>query len=113
MAKIQINMKEAKVVREENVIIGIDLGTTNSLVAFMDEGQAVTIKTETNHSALIPSILSIDGQKVFVGDEAKKRLITNPAETVYSVKRFIGRRGAEIVWGVASASAGSPHKKMG
>lgn len=91
MAKIQINMKEAKVVRDENVIIGIDLGTTNSLVAFIDEGQAVTIKTEANHSALIPSIISIEGQKVFVGEEARARLISNPSETVYSVKRLMGK----------------------
>ena len=96
MAKIQINMKEATVVRDENVIIGIDLGTTNSLVAYIENDQAVTIKNDNNKSSLVPSILSIDGQKVYVGDEAKARLISNPSETVYSVKRLMGKSMGDL-----------------
>ncbi len=91
MAKISINMKAGSVLHDENTIIGIDLGTTNSLVAYIENDIAVTIKEDNNKSALIPSILSIDGQKVYVGEEAKFRLITSPSETVYSVKRLMGK----------------------
>ena len=91
MAKISINMKAGSVLHDENTIIGIDLGTTNSLVAYIDNDVAVTIKDENNHSALIPSILSLDNETVYVGEKAKFRLITNPSETVYSVKRLMGK----------------------
>ena len=91
MGKIQINMKQGSVVHDEDTIIGIDLGTTNSLVAYMENGQAVTIKTSDQRSALVPSILSIIDSKVLVGEEAKARLVTNPSETVYSVKRLMGK----------------------
>lgn len=91
MGKIQINMKQGSVVHDEDIIIGIDLGTTNSLVAYMENGQAVTIKTSDQRSALVPSILSIIDSKVLVGEEAKARLVTNPSETVYSVKRLMGK----------------------
>lgn len=91
MAKISINMKAGSVLHDENTIIGIDLGTTNSLVAYIENDIAVTIKEDNNKSALMPSILSIDGQKVYVGEEAKFRLITSPSETVYSVKRLMGK----------------------
>lgn len=93
-------MKEAKVIRDENIIVGIDLGTTNSLVAYIKDEQAVTIKGEDQKSALVPSILSIqqtdEGQKVFVGEEAKIRLISNPSETVYSVKRLMGKSLSDL-----------------
>lgn len=91
MAKISINMKAGSVQHDEDTIIGIDLGTTNSLVAYIENDNAVTIKADTNKSALIPSILSFDGEKVYVGEEAKMRLVTNPTETVYSVKRLMGK----------------------
>ncbi|MFZ1715835.1 MAG: Hsp70 family protein, partial [Saprospiraceae bacterium] len=91
MGKIQINMKQGSVVHDEDIIIGIDLGTTNSLVAYMENGQAVTIKNSDQRSALVPSILSIIDSKVLVGEEAKARLVTNPSETVYSVKRLMGK----------------------
>lgn len=91
MAKVQINMKEGNVVHEENIIIGIDLGTTNSLVAYMEDGQAMTIKTDQAQQALVPSILSIEGDKIFVGETAKQRLVSNPSQTVYSVKRLMGK----------------------
>ncbi len=91
MAKISINMKEGSVVHDENIIIGIDLGTTNSLVAYIENNQAITIKEDRNKSSLVPSILSIEGNRVFVGEDAKARLITNPNQTVYSVKRLMGK----------------------
>jgi molecular chaperone HscA len=91
MAKISINMKAGSVLHDENTIIGIDLGTTNSLVAYIINDIAVTIKSETDQSALVPSILSFDGKHIYVGEEAKLRLVTHPTETVYSVKRLMGK----------------------
>ena len=96
MAKVQINMKEGNVVHEENTIIGIDLGTTNSLVAYMEGDTATTIKTDGQQQALIPSILSIEGEKVYVGESARQRLISNPGQTVYSVKRLMGKSVQDV-----------------
>jgi Fe-S protein assembly chaperone HscA len=72
-------------------IVGIDLGTTNSLVAYVKNGAPVVIR-DGSGDALVPSIVSVgeDGT-IFVGREAQRRLLTAPARTVYSVKRFMGR----------------------
>jgi Fe-S protein assembly chaperone HscA len=72
-------------------VVGIDLGTTNSLVAYVEDGRPVVIRDESG-DALVPSIVSIgsDGT-IFVGREAQRRLLTAPGSTVYSVKRFMGR----------------------
>lgn len=91
MAKVQINMKEGSVVHDENLIVGIDLGTTNSLVAYILDGHPVTVKTNDREEALVPSIISIEEGQVLVGEAAKQRLISNPSQTVYSVKRLMGK----------------------
>ena len=72
-------------------VVGIDLGTTNSLVAYVQDGHPVVIR-DAGGDALVPSIVSAaeDGS-FFVGREAQRRLITHPTRTVYSVKRFMGR----------------------
>ncbi|MSO30433.1 MAG: Fe-S protein assembly chaperone HscA [Acidobacteria bacterium] len=72
-------------------VVGIDLGTTNSLVAYVKDGVPVAIRDESG-DVLVPSVVSIgeDGT-MFVGREAQRRLLTSPASTVYSVKRFMGR----------------------
>jgi len=72
-------------------VVGIDLGTTNSLVAYVKDGVPVVIRDESG-DALVPSVVSVgeDGT-IFVGREAQRRLLTAPASTVYSVKRFMGR----------------------
>jgi len=72
-------------------VVGIDLGTTNSLVAYVRQGTPVVIR-DTSGDALVPSVVSFaeDGT-VFVGREAQRRLLTEPERTVYSVKRFMGR----------------------
>ncbi len=78
-------------------IIGIDLGTTNSLVATVDSGIPLVI-ADTAGRRLTPSVVhfpSADTEPL-VGHEANRVRVIKPAETVYSVKRFIGRRGAEI-----------------
>jgi len=72
-------------------VVGIDLGTTNSLVAYVKDGVPVVIRDKSG-DALVPSVVSAapDGT-VYVGREAQRRLLTDPASTVYSVKRFMGR----------------------
>src|SRR5215475_14507292 len=78
-------------------IVGIDLGTTNSLVATVDSGIPLVI-ADANGQRLTPSVVhfpSADAEPV-VGHPANRVRVVKPAETVYSVKRFIGRRGADI-----------------
>jgi Fe-S protein assembly chaperone HscA len=79
-------------------VVGIDLGTTNSLVAFVNGGAPAVIPDESGDT-LLPSIVSVDeAGTVYVGREAQRRLLTDAARTVYSVKRFMGR-GIEDVRG--------------
>jgi molecular chaperone DnaK len=80
-----------------NKIVGIDLGTTNSLVATVDSGIPFVI-ADANGRRLTPSVVHFPGahSEAIVGHEANRVRVLKPAETVYSVKRFIGRRGSEI-----------------
>ena len=92
--KIPIDLKTGSLTSNENsdVIVGIDLGTTNSLVAYIIDGHPVTIKSNCNQNALTPSVLhfSKDGS-IIVGTEAKKYLISDPQNTIFSVKRLMGK----------------------
>jgi molecular chaperone DnaK len=78
-------------------IVGIDLGTTNSLVATVDSGIPFVI-ADANGQRLTPSVVSFSSASAepIVGHEANRVRVLKPAETIYSVKRFIGRRGSEI-----------------
>ncbi len=72
-------------------VVGIDLGTTNSLVAYVAEGRPIVIRDESG-DGLLPSVVSVDtGGTVFVGREGQRRLLTDASRTVYSVKRFMGK----------------------
>ena len=73
-------------------IIGIDLGTTNSVVAVMEGGQPTVIANEEG-GRTTPSVVGFadDGERL-VGAIAKRQAVTNPTRTVYSIKRFMGRR---------------------
>ncbi len=77
-------------------IIGIDLGTTNSVVAVM-EGKEPVVITNEEGSRLTPSVVAYtkDSERL-VGQVAKRQAITNPEKTIYSIKRFMGRRYSEI-----------------
>jgi len=77
-------------------IIGIDLGTTNSVVAVM-EGKEPVVITNEEGSRLTPSVVAYtkDSERL-VGQVAKRQAITNPEKTVYSIKRFMGRRFSEV-----------------
>src|SRR6201985_395728 len=77
-------------------IIGIDLGTTNSVVAVMEGGEAVVI-TNPEGGRLTPSVVGFakNGERL-VGQVAKRQAVTNPENTVFSIKRFMGRRFDEV-----------------
>ena len=81
-------------------VVGIDLGTTNSLVAYVRDGIPRVIRDRSGE-ALVPSVVSVGEEgTIFVGREAQRRLLTAPSRTVYSVKRFMGR-GIDDVSGEA------------
>ncbi len=98
MAIVPINMQEGKIAEEKrDLIVGIDLGTTNSLVAYMDGDEPKIIKDPENGTALVPSIIYFapDGQ-ILVGNEAKKYLTEDPQNTIFSVKRLMGKAFGDI-----------------
>src|SRR5271167_633880 len=79
-------------------IVGIDLGTTNSLVAYTDSqtGQPKCISGPYG-STLCPSVVSLDADgSIIVGEAARNRLLTQPERTIYSVKRLMGRGPADV-----------------
>ena len=77
-------------------IIGIDLGTTNSVVAVMEGGQPVVIPNQEG-ARTTPSVVGFakSGERL-VGQVAKRQAVTNPENTIYSIKRFMGRRFNEV-----------------
>lgn len=76
-------------------IIGIDLGTTNSCVAIM-EGSAAKVIANAEGTRTTPSVVSYKGLERLVGVPAKRQAITNPEHTIFSAKRFIGRKFSEV-----------------
>ena len=77
-------------------IIGIDLGTTNSVVAVM-EGKEAKVIPNAEGNRLTPSVVAFtDKGDVLVGEPARRQAVTNPTRTVYSIKRFMGRRHSEV-----------------
>ena len=77
-------------------IIGIDLGTTNSVVAVM-EGKEAKVIPNPEGNRLTPSVVAFtDKDEVLVGEPARRQAVTNPTKTVYSIKRFMGRRHNEV-----------------
>ena len=86
-------------------LIGIDLGTTNSVVAVMEGGQPAVIVNQEG-ARITPSVVAIarDGDRL-VGQVAKRQAVTNPENTIFSIKRFMGRKYEEVA---ANPSTGSP-----
>src|SRR4030065_2574405 len=77
-------------------IIGIDLGTTNSVASIIEGGIAVVI-ADADGQRLTPSVAAFSGgTEPIIGHNANRQRILNPRKTIYSVKRFIGRRGSDI-----------------
>ncbi len=77
-------------------IIGIDLGTTNSVVSIMEGGEPRVIANQEG-ARTTPSVVAYtDKGETLVGDPAKRQAVTNPTNTIYSIKRFMGRRHSEV-----------------
>ncbi|MEP7317564.1 MAG: Hsp70 family protein, partial [Panacibacter sp.] len=97
MAKIAINIATGSL-QQEDMIVGIDLGTTNSLVAIIhpETKQPVALK-EHNSSSLVPSIIHFTQHgEVIVGEAARLYLETDPANTIFSAKRLMGKSYNDI-----------------
>ncbi|MEO6289685.1 MAG: Hsp70 family protein, partial [Ginsengibacter sp.] len=92
MAKVGINIATGTLQQDE-IIVGIDLGTTYSLIAIIhpDTKEAVALK-EHNSASLVPSIIHFDDAgEISVGEEAKGFLLTEPHNTIFSAKRLMGK----------------------
>lgn len=97
MGKIAINIATGSLQKEE-IIVGIDLGTTNSLIAIIhpDTKQPVALK-EHNSASLVPSVIYFDEMgNVTVGEEAREHLITAPQQTIFSAKRLMGKSYQDV-----------------
>src|SRR5215213_7856184 len=93
----------------EEKIIGIDLGTSNSVVAVMEGGEVKVIPNQEGNR-LTPSVVAFtDRGERLVGDPAKRQAVTNPRRTIYSIKRFMGRRHKEV----SSEEGLVPYKVVG
>lgn len=97
MAKFTIDMKAGALKKDSALIVGIDLGTTNSLVAYIKNGQAVAVKDAAGKSTLLPSVVHFASEgAVIVGDEAREKLVSDPANTIYSAKRLMGKSYRDV-----------------
>jgi Fe-S protein assembly chaperone HscA len=77
-------------------VVGIDLGTTNSLVAYVKDGVPIVIRDRSG-DGLVPSVVSVtDDNTIHVGREAQRRLLTDAGRTAYSVKRFMGKGREDV-----------------
>lgn len=97
MAKISINIATGSI-QKEDIIVGIDLGTTNSLIAMIhpDTREAVALK-DIDQTTLVPSIVHFgENGNVTVGNPAREFLETDPSNTIYSVKRLMGKSYNDI-----------------
>ncbi|MCS7029810.1 MAG: Fe-S protein assembly chaperone HscA [Bacteroidia bacterium] len=95
MVKIPIDLKTGTI-KKEKIIVGIDLGTTHSLIAYTKEGQPIAIKAQHNQT-IVPSIIHFTEQgEILVGHDAKPYLISAPERTIYSVKRLMGKSYKDI-----------------
>lgn len=96
MAKISINLATGSLQQEE-IIVGIDLGTTNSLVAFINPDKNPQVINDTGKGLLVPSVVHFNAHgEAQVGNEAKAYLTTDPANTIFSVKRLLGRSYKDV-----------------
>ncbi len=96
MARIKINIKDGTIKRSDKVI-GIDLGTTNSLVALVNQENHEAYCLGENGDKIVPSVIYIDANnQIVVGDLAKSHLLSESSNTVYSVKRLLGRSFTDL-----------------
>jgi molecular chaperone HscA len=97
MAKIAIDLQSGTAIQHSDIIIGIDLGTTNSLVAYVKDGEAITVRDADGTNALVPSILHFKSDNsILVGNAAREKLIEEPQNTIFSVKRLMGKSYKDV-----------------
>ncbi len=105
MALFSINLQTGTIADapQKDIIVGIDLGTTNSLVAYMNDGHPVCVADKNGKNTLIPSVLHFSPKNtentegsILVGEAAKAMLETDPQNTIYSVKRLMGKSFADV-----------------
>jgi len=95
MARIAIDLSTGKL-KEGNIIFGIDLGTTNSLIAKVSNGKPECV-ADYDKNVIVPSIIHFGaGGTIAVGDEARDYLTTEPHNTIYSVKRLLGKSYKDV-----------------
>lgn len=96
MAKISINLATGSLQKEE-IIVGIDLGTTNSLAAFINADKNPQVINDMDKGVLMPSVIHFNEQgEAEVGNKAKSFLTTDPSNTIFSVKRLLGRSYKDV-----------------
>ncbi len=100
MPKIGIDLQSGTVKKEETaqeIIVGIDLGTTNSLVAWVKDGEPTAIRDEKGSTALLPSVIHFSSEgEILTGYQALEKMATEPEHTIYSVKRLLGKSYEDI-----------------
>lgn len=97
MATFSIDLKDGKIIQPTELIVGIDLGTTNSLVAYIKDGEPYCVKGTDGRSALVPSVIHFnEDQTLSVGNAAKEHLISDPTNTIFSVKRLMGKSFGDV-----------------
>ncbi|MCJ8209906.1 Fe-S protein assembly chaperone HscA [Mucilaginibacter sp. RS28] len=96
MAKVSINLATGSL-QQEDIIVGIDLGTTNSLVAFINPDKNAQVINDAGKGVLVPSVVHFGPTgEITVGNDAKAYLTTDPQNTIFSVKRLLGRSYKDI-----------------
>lgn len=97
MAKFGIDLRTGKLTTAQEIIVGIDLGTTNSLIAYVHDNQPVVIPIGDSANGILPSALYFnEAGEVIIGQQAKKHRSSEPEKTLYSVKRLIGLQYHEL-----------------
>jgi molecular chaperone HscA len=96
MAKISIDINSGTI-QKESAVIGIDLGTTNSLIATINSKTQKPYCITRNNKSIVPSTIYFGEQNIIVGEEASKKLITDPNNTLYSIKRLMGKSYHDVV----------------
>ena len=95
MAKISIDLNSGTILKE-SAVIGIDLGTTNSLIATINSKTQKPYCVSKDGNSIVPSTIYFDEQNILVGKEASKKLISDPSNTLYSVKRLMGKSYQDV-----------------
>jgi molecular chaperone HscA len=97
MTKISINISKGTIEKKDDVVVGIDLGTTNSLVAYSDDDGTPRILHRSGSAKLVPSVIYFDEHNnPKVGQEALKNMIHHPDRTIFSIKRLMGKSWNDI-----------------